>query len=76
MSGWKVDVIADNSGQWTANGLRFADQGDAELYGELLAKRWTLVREWRVTPSDEAPNVDENTLLVLREWGAARRRGG
>jgi hypothetical protein len=50
---WKVEVIADSSGQWVANGMRFPSKEDAEVYGRDLAGRWTLVREWRVVMSGD-----------------------
>lgn len=45
---YRVEVIADNSGKWCSNGLRFPTIEDAKGYGADLAWRWTLVREWRV----------------------------
>ena len=45
---YKVEVIADNSGEWVGNGLRFSTRDEAETYARDLAWRWTLVREWRV----------------------------
>lgn len=45
---FKVEVLADSSGEWCGNGLRFATQAEADTYGAALAARWTLVRDWRV----------------------------
>jgi hypothetical protein len=53
---WKAEVIADGSGQWCSNGLRFEDKAYAEVYARDLARRWTLVREWRVVECDDAVN--------------------
>jgi hypothetical protein len=53
---WKAEVIADNSGKFCGNGLRFATQREAEAYARDLANRWTLVSEWRVVESDEPVN--------------------
>ena len=53
---WRTDVIADNSGQWVGNGLRFATKPEAENYVSDLAYRWTLVRETRVVEVDEPVN--------------------
>ena len=50
---YKVEVIADNSGEWCSNALRFDTYATAEQYGSDLWMRWTAVREWRVVPSDE-----------------------
>lgn len=53
---WKVEVIADSTDTWCSNGLRFATKTDALDWGGGLFMRWTAVREWRVTESDEEPN--------------------
>ncbi len=45
---FKVEVIADSSGTWAGNGLRFDTESDAEVYAKDLMRRWTLVREWKV----------------------------
>jgi hypothetical protein len=51
---FKVEVIADNSGVWCSNALRFASEEQAKIYGKDLFQRWTAVKEWRVAPSDDA----------------------
>jgi len=56
MKFWKVEVIADNSGKWVSNALRFATQAQAEEYAIDLSCRWTLVRETRVVESDDEVN--------------------
>ena len=43
-------------GDWTHNALRFATRKEAESYGQDLAMRWTQVRDWRITPSDDPVN--------------------
>src|SRR5260370_11233183 len=53
---YKIEVIADNSGEWVGNGVRLRTKAEAEAYGPNLANRWLEVREWRVSESDEAPN--------------------
>jgi hypothetical protein len=53
---YKGEVIADSSGQWCGNGLRFETEDEARIYVEDLAMRWTLVRDYRVTESDEPAN--------------------
>ena len=50
---FKVEVIADSSGEWCSNSREFAARDAAESYGEDLAYRWTAVREWRVVEVDE-----------------------
>lgn len=56
MKSWKVEVIADNSGVWAGNGLRFATKEEAERSAKSLFRRWLLVQEWRVVESDEPVN--------------------
>lgn len=50
---YKAEVIADNSGTWAGNALRFATQAEAESYVQNLSLRWSAVRETRVVPSDD-----------------------
>ena len=45
---YKAEVIADDSGKWAGNGLRFDTITEAESYARDLMNRWTLVSEWRV----------------------------
>lgn len=53
---WKTEVIADSSGVWAGNGLRFETKEEAEGYVADLAFRWTSVRETRAVTSDEPVN--------------------
>jgi hypothetical protein len=50
---FKPEVIADNSGKWTPNALRFETENEAKIYVDDLAMRWTSVRETRVVPCDD-----------------------
>jgi hypothetical protein len=50
---WKPEFIADDSGKWASNMLRFATRDEAEAYAKDLAGRWVLVRETRVVLSDD-----------------------
>lgn len=52
---YKVEVIADDSGIWAGNALRFETVEEAKEYGVDLYGRWILVREFRVvdTRTDE-----------------------
>lgn len=54
---FKSEVIADNSGQWAGNGLRFETQQEATDYVKNLMWRWTAVRETRVVESDDGVNA-------------------
>ena len=47
------EVIADSSGKWCGNALRFATQSEAESYVLDLASRWTSVSDTRVIEVDE-----------------------
>jgi hypothetical protein len=53
MKSFKVEVIADSSGVWAGNALRFRTELEAERYAVDLMGRWLLVREWRVVPSTD-----------------------
>jgi hypothetical protein len=50
---FKPEVIADDSGQWSTNSLRFATREEAEANVLHLAMRWLAVREWRATECDD-----------------------
>lgn len=50
------EVIADSSGKWCGNQLRFATREEAEQNVYDLAMRWFMVRETRVVESDEPVN--------------------
>lgn len=54
---YKVEVIADNSGEWAGNAKTFDTVDEAELYAVDLYARWTAVREMRV--------LDVNTNKVM-----------
>jgi hypothetical protein len=53
---WSPEVIADSSGEWVGNALRFATREEAEANVLTLAMRWTSVRDTRVVESDEPVN--------------------
>ncbi len=52
---FKVQVIADSSGEWVGNGLKFDTVEKAREYAVDLSCRWILVTAWRVI--DEAGTV-------------------
>ena len=69
-SSWAPEVIADSSGKWTGNQLRFAAKAEAEGNVYNLMMRWTLVRETRVVESTDPVNYrwdPEKGLLKLPE---------
>jgi hypothetical protein len=53
---FKAEVIADNSGRWVGNELRFATEKEANEYGLDLSMRWTAVRDVRTVESDDPVN--------------------
>lgn len=57
MGNFKAEVIADNSGTWAGNALRFATRDEAERYARDLEMRWMAVRQWRVVESDDPPDA-------------------
>jgi hypothetical protein len=64
---WKPEVIADNSGVWTGNALRFATKEEAEAYARDLYSRWTSVRETRAVEDKHRVNYrwDDGKLVHL-----------
>lgn len=66
MTSWKMEVVADNSGKYCDNALRFASQGEAEAYAQNLQSRWTLVTAWRVVQSDEPVNYAYKNGNLMR----------
>ena len=53
---WRIAFVADNSGQWLINGLRFATKEEAEANVADLAMRWTMVTDTAVEESDDPVN--------------------
>lgn len=54
---YHVEVIADRSGTWAGNGVRFSTVTEAAAYARDLFMRWTAVREWRVVDADGVEQV-------------------
>lgn len=61
------EVIADSSGKWAGNALRFATREEAERNVSDLASRWFLVRETRVVESDDPVNYkwEDGKLVAI-----------
>jgi hypothetical protein len=53
---WKPEVIADSTGKWAGNALRFATKEEAEQNVLALSLRWLAVRETRVVECDDPVN--------------------
>ena len=67
---WKPEVIADRTGGWYANALRFATKDEAEAYVLDLACRWTSVRDTRVVECEDAVSArweDGRTVHLPRQ---------
>jgi len=67
MSSFKAEVIADDSGKWVSNLLRFAAEHEALAYANDLHWNWTAVRQTRVVPSTDQANARwvDNRLDLL-----------
>jgi hypothetical protein len=71
------EVIADNSGKWCGNALRFATEAEAQANVRDLAARWYLVRETRVVESHDPINyryidgklIECKTFTASGNWG-------
>ena len=65
---WKPEVIADSSGKWCGNALRFATKAEAEASVASLAMRWFAVRETRAVESDDPVNyaIVDNVLTEVK----------
>jgi hypothetical protein len=61
---WAVEVIADASGKWCGNGMRYPTYRAADAAGYGLSLRWTLVREYRVVMSEDPVNADREGRLI------------
>lgn len=53
---YKVEIQVSGETTWTGNALRFATKQEAETYAKDLARRWFLVKEWRIAESNEVVN--------------------
>jgi len=50
------EVVADSTGKFYGNALRFATREEAEANVRDLWSRWVLVTDTRVVESDDEPN--------------------
>lgn len=53
---WAPEVIADRTGQWCGNALRFATREEAEANVADLRARWIMVVDTRVVESTDPVN--------------------
>lgn len=54
------EVIADGSGTWNRNALRFATEKEAQGWVDNLRRNWTLVIDTRVVETDDPVNYRFN----------------
>ena len=73
---WKPEVIADSSGKWCGNALRFATREEAEAIVRDLMMRWFAVRDARVVKSDDAVNycMSMDGLKITRRDRSRQRK--
>jgi len=67
MTSFKAEVVADSTGKFCGNALRFGSREEAEIYARDLMQRWTAVTEWRVVTSDDPVNrvITGNAMSVV-----------
>ena len=53
-----AEVVADRTGKFVGNQLRFATHQEADAYGRDLMGRWFLVEKYRVVESDDPVNYE------------------
>jgi hypothetical protein len=53
---WCPQVLADSSGVWSSNALRFVTREEAEMYVKDLKSRWLMVYDTRVVDSPDPVN--------------------
>ena len=53
---WRIAFVADNSGHWVTNGMRFATKEEAEANVADLAMPWTMVTDTAVEKCDDPVN--------------------
>lgn len=53
VTSWKAEVLADSSGRYASNALRFATQAEAGSYAIDLFNRWSAVKNWRTVPTSD-----------------------
>ena len=53
---YAVDVRTTENGEYARNTLRFETSEEAEEYAQDLQWRWTSLRDYKVTPSDDPVN--------------------
>lgn len=55
---YKVEVLVAGETNWSANAMRYPTHELAEAAAKDLISRWMAVKEWRVLPTQDPPNVE------------------
>lgn len=58
-----IEVVADASGKWAGNAMRYGDFQSAKDAAIDLANRWLLVTKARVVEFDEDENTVKKTVV-------------
>jgi hypothetical protein len=64
---FKVEVIADSSGEFCGNALRFPTLEAAKTYAVDLFCRWTAVKTWRVVEAVQAGWGTFQVVVLTKE---------
>ena len=56
MRSFAAEFVADSSGKFAGNQLRFATHAEAKMYAADLESRWMLVTDKRIVQSPDEPN--------------------
>jgi hypothetical protein len=68
MLSYKMEVIADRTGKFVGNQLRFASRQEADEYSRDLMSRWLAVKTYRVVESDDPVNYEwKGDRLISKE---------
>lgn len=66
---WRIEVIADDSGEWAGNDLHYATRQEAQAHADNLSQRLPAVRKTRVVESLAAVNAgagyDSQSLMTM-----------
>lgn len=74
---WKPEVIADNTGKWYGNALRFATYQEAIDNARDLSYRWLAVRDYRAVECDDEVNYTyhDHQLYMVNELPGYKKEG-
>jgi hypothetical protein len=56
MGSYNVEVRTMGESRWASNAIRFTTEQEAKEAGADLARRWTMVQDWRVAQTTDKPN--------------------